>query len=140
MARSRRTRWFLAALLATLAAAGFLAWRLFVPRPRVLVGTSFARAAEGGLALRRGQPIRLLLSWPRRFDRAGFVELELHHLRDGDHVLQVIPIRAAQGDDEVVFAMPDVTQLVGARRGRFRAVFVRDGERLAAADFVVAPP
>lgn len=140
MARSRRARWLAAALLATLAAGGATAWRLFVPRARVFIGSSFAHAAEGDVALRRGQPIRVLLSSPRRFGAGGFVELELHHLGDGDRVLHVIPLRAGERDDEVVFAMPDVTQLVGPARGRFRVVFVRDGERLASADFTVSSP
>ena len=142
MARSRRARWLAAAaLLATLAAGGLTAWHLFVPRARVFIGASFAHAAEGDVALRRGQPIRVLLSSPRRFGAGGFVELELHHLGDGgDRVLHVIPLRADERDDEVVFAMPDVTQLVGAARGRFRVVFVRDGERLASADFTVLSP
>lgn len=139
MARSRRARWLAAALLVTLAAAGFVAWRWLVPRPRVFIGTTFARASDGDVVLHGGQPIRVLLSSPRRFGAGGFVELELHHVGDGDRVLQVIPLRAGTRDDEVVFAMPDVAKLVGTARGRFRVVFVRDGAPLASADFAVTP-
>ncbi|HEX4457791.1 MAG TPA: hypothetical protein VIA18_07460 [Polyangia bacterium] len=140
--RSSRRAWLAAAVLAAIgvAGAGFAAWRAFAPRPRVFIGSTFARALDGDVTLRAGQPIRVLLSSPRRFGDGGFVELELHQLGDGDRVLQVIPLRATATDDEVVFAMPDVTQLVGRARGHFRVVFVRDGARLAAADFTVPAP
>jgi hypothetical protein len=131
-----RRRILLALLVVTLAAAAIAAWIFFWPRARVLVGTSFADARDGDVTLRAGQPIRVLLALPRKLDALSFVELELHH---GDRTLQVIPVRAAAGDDEVVFAMADVTQLVGAARGKFRVVFVRDGERVGSGAFAVTP-
>lgn len=135
----RRTRALLLLLLLA-AAGGALAWLGLRPRGRVLIGTSFAAAVDGNTALAPGQPFRALLSLPGKLGHGGFVDLELHGAGDGgERLLQVIPVRAAGRDDEIVFAMADVTQLVGTARGQFRLVFTREGRALGEGRFSVRP-
>jgi hypothetical protein len=138
--RRRMLAWL--ALLALTVAAAVTARLLIAPRASVTIGTRFAGGApERAPTLRPGQPFRALLSAGRRFGgSARFVDLELHHGADGaDHVVRLIPIAVRPEDDEALFAVADVVHLVGALRGPFRVVFVRDGEPLGEGRFTVAP-
>ena len=137
MARPRKA--LLGALVATLLLASLGAYVWWTPRATVVIGTRFADASAAPTTLRPGQPFRALLSAGRPFGgSARFVDLELHHDAGGhDRMVRLIPVAVRPNDDEALFAVADVVHLVGALRGDFRVVFVRDGRALAAGRFTV---